>query len=308
MHATETTLVDRLTETVTKETLIRQGLEVKAPQIYRTTTPMAEYTNDIWSECGATPEVAQTPKPVFPPWELAKPEYEHRYAEGASKKADSALATTLAREKIEQRFSQHLKIYTDGSVLDSGQVGCAFVIPDLGITRRYKLNAGLSIFSAEMYAILMACTFVNDMPNPPLGAVILSDSKSSLQALERGGTRNMSDVQSEILFLAHQIITKGTALALMWLPSHSGIRGNELADRAARGATGDGMEAKLPQTLSEVKSCAFDKDIGMHIAVRLKELDVRVIKDNDTARRRHANQSKAQTMWAHFVLIAMWNL
>nr|KAG5687573.1 hypothetical protein BaRGS_009970 [Batillaria attramentaria] len=233
MHATETTLGDGLTETVTKETLIRQGLEVKAPRIYRTTIPMAEHTNDIWSECGAKPEVTQTPKPVFPPWELAKPEYEHRYAEGASKKADSALATTLAREKIEQRFSQHLKIYTDGSVLDSGEVGCAFVIPDLGITRRYKLNAGLSIFSAEMYAILMACTFVNDMPNPPLGVVILSDSKSSLQALERGGTTNRSDVQSEILFLAHQIITKGTILALMWLPSHSGIRGNELADRAA---------------------------------------------------------------------------
>nr|KAG5700425.1 hypothetical protein BaRGS_010338 [Batillaria attramentaria] len=259
MHATETTLGDGLTETVTKETLIRQGLEVKAPRIYRTTIPMAEHTNDIWSECGANPEVAQTPKPVFPPWELAKPEYEHRYAEGASKKADSALATTLAREKIEQRFSQHLKIYTDGSVLDSGEVGCAFVIPDLGITRRYKLNAGLSIFSAEMYAILMACTFVNDMPNPPLGVVILSDSKSSLQALERGGTRNRSDVQSEILFLAHQIITKGTILALMWLPSHSGIRGNELADRAARDATGDGMEAKLLQTLSEVKSHALQQ-------------------------------------------------
>nr|KAG5712173.1 hypothetical protein BaRGS_014523 [Batillaria attramentaria] len=257
MHATETTLGDGLTETVTKETLIRQGLEVKAPRIYRTTIPMAEHTNDIWSECGAKPEVAQTPKPVFPPWELAKPEYEHRYAEGASKKADSALATTLAREKIEQRFSQHLKIYTDGSVLDSGEVGCAFVIPDLGITRRYKLNAGLSIFSAEMYAILMACTFVNDMPNPPLGVVILSDSKSSLQALERGGTRNRSDVQSEILFLAHQIITKGTILALMWLPSHSGIRGNELADRAARDATGDGMEAKLLQTLSEVKTSVW---------------------------------------------------
>nr|KAG5686914.1 hypothetical protein BaRGS_020723 [Batillaria attramentaria] len=169
MHATETTLGDGLTETVTKETLIRQGLEVKAPRIYRTTIPMAEHTNDIWSECGAKPEVAQTPKPVFPPWELAKPEYEHRYAEGASKKADSALATTLAREKIEQRFSQHLKIYTDGSVLDSGEVGCAFVIPDLGITRRYKLNAGLSIFSAEMYAILMACTFVNDIQTPAGG-------------------------------------------------------------------------------------------------------------------------------------------
>nr|KAG5702420.1 hypothetical protein BaRGS_027507 [Batillaria attramentaria] len=137
MHATETTLGDGLTETVTKETLIRQGLEIKAPRIYRTTISMAEHTNDIWSECGANPEVAQTPKPVFPPWELAKPEYEHRYTEGASKKADSALATTLAREKIEQRFSQHLKIYTDGSVLDSGEVGLQ---PVWDLRDRYSLK------------------------------------------------------------------------------------------------------------------------------------------------------------------------
>nr|KAG5707430.1 hypothetical protein BaRGS_005397 [Batillaria attramentaria] len=133
-----------------------------------------------------------------------------------------------------------------------------------------------------MYAILMACTFVNDMPNPPLGVVILSDSKSSLQALERGGTRNRSDVQSEILFLAHQIITKGTILALMWLPSHSGIRGNELADRAARDATGDGMEAKLLQTLSEVKTSSRLNYCDRHY--RSEVLDFWPSDDIDTVR------------------------
>nr|KAG5699450.1 hypothetical protein BaRGS_016296 [Batillaria attramentaria] len=73
---------------------------------------------------------------------------------------------------------------------DSGEVGCAFVIPDLGITRRYKLNAGLSIFSAEMYAILMACTFVNDMPNPPLGVVILWDADVTYYTAPRYGNDN----------------------------------------------------------------------------------------------------------------------
>ena len=112
---------------------------------------------------------------------------------------------------------------------------CVFTVPALNIARQYKLNRGISIFSAEMYAIYMACTLINDLPNPPLGAVICSDSKSSLQALA-SGTRNREDMQTEIRFLAHQIVQKGTNFALMWLPSHTGIRGNELADRAAKAA------------------------------------------------------------------------
>eukprot|EP00916_Digyalum_oweni_P024467 GHVL01040437.1.p1 GENE.GHVL01040437.1~~GHVL01040437.1.p1 ORF type:complete len:210 (-),score=25.31 GHVL01040437.1:385-1014(-) len=43
-------------------------------------------------------------------------------------------------------------------------------------------------------------------------------------------------MQTEIHFLAHQIMTKGTDFSLMWLPSHTGIRGNEMADRAAKAA------------------------------------------------------------------------
>ncbi|XP_076452728.1 uncharacterized protein LOC143288265 [Babylonia areolata] len=62
------------------------------------------------------------------------------------------------------------------------------------------------------------------------------NSKSSLQALTRGGTDNRRGLQQEILFLAHQIIKKGTDLTLMWLPSHTGILGNDMADKAAKEA------------------------------------------------------------------------
>ena len=255
MLATETTFGKELVDNATPESLIREKLRDRVPRVHTRVTPVTESTKELWRVSGVQPqEVAQAPKQVFPPWELAMPRFECRYAEGSSKKSDPRFATVLAREKIERQFSQHLKVYTDGSLLDSGEVGCAFVIPDLGITKEFKLNAGLSIFSAEMFAILMACEFINDMPNTPRGVVILSDSKSSLQALERGGSRNRSDVQANILHVAHQIITKGSDLALMWLPSHCGIRGNELADCAARSAIDTGTAAKLPLTLSEITS------------------------------------------------------
>jgi ribonuclease HI len=258
VRANDTTFEDDLTTTgVDKVSLRREGMESVAnphARILQSTTPISEATADVFEKCGIDlSSVAKNPRHLFPPWELLGPRIEHTYAERTTKQTDPLLTATLAREKIASSFPQHLKIYTDGSVQDSGETGCAFVIPDLGVTKRFKLNAGLSIFSAEMYAILRACEFVNDLPNPPLGVVILSDSKSSLQALERGGTANRQDAQREVLLLCHQIISKGTDLAMMWLPSHVGIRGNDLADREANRATREGTSVELKLTPSEIR-------------------------------------------------------
>ena len=61
-------------------------------------------------------------------------------------------------ERVKEQLGNHLQIYTDGSVLETGEVECALVIPNLKITMRYELPAGISIFTAELYAIYMACT------------------------------------------------------------------------------------------------------------------------------------------------------
>ena len=100
----------------------------------------------------------------------------------------------------------------------------------------------------------MACTIVKDLPNPQLGVAILSDSKSALQALAAGGTRNRSDLQAEILCLAHQLILKGSDVFLMWLPSHTGIRGNQFQDKEAKEAAEDGTAVDLKLSLSKIKS------------------------------------------------------
>ncbi|KAL8609505.1 hypothetical protein ACOMHN_009407 [Nucella lapillus] len=139
-------------------------------------------------------------------------------------------------------------------VKDNGEVGCALVIPDLGITKKYHLNNGIGIYTTELYAILKACETINDMPQPPRAAVILTDSKSSLQGLASGRTKNRQEFQAEIFFLTHQILYKGTDLTLMWLPSHTGIKGNELADKAAKRATEDGTHVTLQLSTLEMKN------------------------------------------------------
>ena len=61
-------------------------------------------------------------------------------------------------------------------------------------------------------------------------------------------------MQAEILFLAHQLILKGSDVFLMWLPSETGIRGNEIADKEAKEAAKDGTAVNLEFSLTEIKS------------------------------------------------------
>ncbi|KAL8583342.1 hypothetical protein ACOMHN_057628 [Nucella lapillus] len=139
-------------------------------------------------------------------------------------------------------------------VKDNEEVGCALVIPDLGITKKYHLNNGIGIYTAELYAILKACETINDMPQPPRAALVLTDSKSSLQGLASGKTKNRQEFQAEISFLTQQILYKGTDLTFMWLPPHTGIKGNELADKAAKRATEDCTHVTLQLSTSEMKN------------------------------------------------------
>ncbi|KAL8624284.1 hypothetical protein ACOMHN_034007 [Nucella lapillus] len=190
----------------------------------------------------------------IPPWELIKPRIIDTYETKETKHTNPLYLATLAKTRVHEEFGQHLQIYTDGSVKDNGEVGCALVIPDLGITKKYHLNNGIGIYTAELYAILKACETINDMPQPPRAAVILTDSKSSLQGLASGRTKNRQEFQAEISFLTHQILYKGTDLTLMWLPSHTGIKGNELADKAAKRATEDGTHVTLQLSTLEMKN------------------------------------------------------
>ena len=134
---------------------------------------------------------------------------------------------------------EYLKIFTDGSLQNEG-AGCAFVIPEISYYERYKLEKGTSIFSVELFALEKALEFAYQSNHENI--IILSDSKSVLQTLK---TQKSTRV-NYLLKLMHKMNKQGKLLKLQWVPSHLGIHGNELADRAAKAAV---IDNDLPTTI-----------------------------------------------------------
>lgn len=231
----------------------RQMRLQRKPSVLLKTCPLAQSTAAVWDAAGVNPSEARPdPPPNFPPWLRERPEVICHL--GDAKKSENPIyLSLLAKEKL-SKFTNFLQVYTDASITESGEVGCAFIIPALNIAKQFQLNSGISIFTAELYAILMACTFLTDLPVTPNGIVILSDSKSVLQALNRGGTKNRADMQADVLLLIHQLICRGSIVKLMWVPSHVGIEGNEKVDKAARQAVQSGQRTYVGFSLSEIKT------------------------------------------------------
>ena len=88
-----------------------------------------------------------------------------------------------------------------------------------------------------MDALLLAAEHLETDAQQQHSAVILSDSLSALQSLQSNATDNTSTTLCKQLNKQ----SKKRKIVLHWIPSHSGIKGNEITDQLAKG------ESKLPQ-------------------------------------------------------------
>ena len=65
--------------------------------------------------------------------------------------------------------------------------------------------------------------------------VLFVDSESVLKALNSPNENSRAEIIiMEIEHLIHYLASKGTDIHFCWIPSHSGIFGNECADKAAK--------------------------------------------------------------------------
>ena len=107
------------------------------------------------------------------------------------------------------------------------------------LKRRRKLNTDLSITNLpeiiicwRFCAIKLALQWV--ISNSDKNVSIFSDSYSSLQAIASG----KSNCRPNLLLQVIGLVSKYTKnVDFVWLPSHIGIKGNELADKLANAAT-----------------------------------------------------------------------
>ena len=138
------------------------------------------------------------------------------------------------KQHLSENYQNHLKIFTDGSVLENKDAGAAFVIPSLNIEKQYHLGKNYSIFTSELVAIQMALNYLVDLPITILQVVLCVDSQSVISAIKSSQPSVRPELILEIQHLAHFLTLRGTNIHVCWVPSHCGIFGNEWVDRKAK--------------------------------------------------------------------------
>ena len=171
---------------------------------------------------------------TIPKWELYRANYDTDYTN--FKKCDGPLLPAFVKSHIYDTYRNHLKVYTDGSVLDNRLSGSAFIIPSLKIEKSYHLGKNFSIFTAELVAIIMALNCLLDFPFCVFQILFCVDSKSVLQALKLSNTKVRNELIQEIYQLIHFLYIRGSQVDFCWVPSHCGLSANERVDQLAKKA------------------------------------------------------------------------
>jgi ribonuclease HI len=136
---------------------------------------------------------------------------------------------------LDTNFSDFFTVYTDGSVSPLS-AGYSFYIPQFHISFTSNLPPSSSSFTTECYAIVEALTLISTFP--PNKFLIISDSLSCLQSLTSNPfNSHISPLILHIKSILFQLFQKKFTIQFLWVPSHVGIHGNEIADSLAKSSS-----------------------------------------------------------------------
>ena len=135
-----------------------------------------------------------------------------------------------AFENLIQMYPDSQLIFTDGSKSDTATAAAA-VPANKNITPQMKrINSYASVYTAEACALDMALEIVENSSQSSF--LILSDSLSCLTSLNQ--TNTLDPIILKLKLKIHFLNQKGKNVQFAWIPSHSGIGGNEEADSLAK--------------------------------------------------------------------------
>ncbi|KAI5735926.1 hypothetical protein M8J77_024290 [Diaphorina citri] len=192
---------------------------------------LTEFTNHVSSSSFA-PYVR-----TVPPWLNSSPPVDLSLGKGHKKNTPPVIYQQQFAETISTKYANHIMCFTDGSKT-ADVTSCAFSVDGTICSKR--LNPIISIFSAELIAILLCLEAIKDYPSYQF--LVASDSRSVLSALSNIGFTN--PLVSKVYSCWELLSSNNKEVQFIWCPSHCGIRGNENVDEAARNPA-DPVQLKL---------------------------------------------------------------
>ncbi|XP_026819622.1 uncharacterized protein LOC113558364 [Rhopalosiphum maidis] len=159
---------------------------------------------------------------------------------------------------LNTNFSNHIIVYTDGSVSPLS-ASFSFYIPELHISFTNNLPPSSSSFTAECYAIIEALILISKLA--PNNYLIASDSLSCLLALKSNPFNSLpSPLALRIKHVTLTLHQSNYSIQFLWIPSHIGIYGNEVADNLAKSTS-----SLICPSLTQLPHTDFTPTIRHHI-------------------------------------------
>ncbi|XP_057377374.1 uncharacterized protein LOC130698706 [Daphnia carinata] len=176
------------------------------------------------------------PTNLYPPapWEFAKINLGRLKIDKKTATSAQHLARNQFLENLDNLQPGELVAYTDGSVdPKSGNASSAIYVPGIKLQKGWKLKKYSSILSAELNAINKALDICYDATES--GVTIYTDSLSAILTIANANKNwRTHSVLLSINRSASNLAAAGIETTIFWIPSHTAIEGNEIADGVAK--------------------------------------------------------------------------
>ena len=182
-------------------------------------------------------------------------------------KEDKEVVTKKHLIQIRQLAERNIPIfYTDGSKLKQTNQGKS----DLGAEichiqgkntnlESYFLDYTQKVIDAELHAISQAIKWITESETRKRNFWIFTDSQSAIQKLQKEYIQ--TEVHQNIIQNLEKLKNQDKNVHIHWVPSHTYIPGNELADKAAKKGARNTERAVINASKTQTSLSFIKKDI-----------------------------------------------
>ena len=194
---------------------------------------------------------------TLPPWIMTPPNISIELKNRITKLDSPHLMLQYTKELIRRKWFSELHIYTDGSMIPQTNVAAAaFWVPTFNIKQYKRLTYAASSMKAELAAIILALTWIDQLVDLHTGVVIFTDSLSGLMAIQNLKNDNFVDeIWTQITHLSY----KNIHVSFEWIPAHCGLQHNETVDYYAKMALSCRIEIVNKKTFHTEKMKIIQK-------------------------------------------------